>query len=320
MNTLAACKDKLLTKRNTAITHADLRTNELRQKVSGLAKIDEMISEIPLRLLELAKGDGYEQNAKKLKEELDSLRLQRKQLIEQAGYPSDYDMPRFSCEKCLDRGFIGYNMCDCLRRMISEENYNRSGIGGLLSDCTFDNFHTYYYPSDPAGADKSPRDVMETVKSRAEKFAASFAGRGESLLFMGGTGLGKTHLSAAIGSVVIKKGYTVVYESAKAILDEFRANAFSDGEYDTDRFFRADLLIIDDLGAEQKGDFSASVFTEIVDKRLIAGKSTVISTNLSAANMVNSYSSRFVSRVLSCYTLLTFVGKDIRLMKMSGEQ
>ncbi len=320
MNTLSVCKNKLLHNRNLAISSAEKRCEELRNKIPGLRDIDTEIYSVPLKLIEAAKRPDYEQAAKDMKLKLDCLRRKRAEMLTEAGYPTDYDTPRFSCEKCRDQGYVGYQMCDCLRRMMAEENYRRSGLGGALEEFTFDNFYTYYYPSDPAGADKSPRDVMETVKSRCERFANEFGSGSGNMLFMGGTGLGKTHISAAIGKTIIKKGRTVIYESARNILNENRANAFADGDYDTERFERCDLLIIDDLGSEPKGEYSASVFTDIVDKRLLSGRSTIISTNLTAAEMVRGYSQRFVSRVLSCYSLMTFVGKDVRMLKMAGEK
>lgn len=320
MNTLAVCKDRLLSKRNSSINAADTRTEELRKCIPALTSIDAELSSIPLKLITAAKRDDYADIAEKLRSHMEELRSKRARLLNEAGYPADYDSPHFECEKCCDRGYIGYNMCDCLKKMIAEESYIRSGLGCSLAECTFDNFQTYYYPSDTSGGEKSPRDIMESVKARCQKFADEFGKNSASLLFMGGTGLGKTHISAAIGGTVIKKGMTVIYESARNILNEYRENTFSDGSHDLERFFSCNLLIIDDLGAEPKSEFAAAAFTDIVDRRLLAGKSTIISTNLTASEMVKGYSQRFVSRVLGCYTLMTFVGKDIRMLKMTGKK
>lgn len=320
MNTLAACKDKLLSKRNRAINAADIRTEELKRKIPELARIDAELTSIPLKLMAAARQENYTDTSEKLRAYTESLHAKRAKLLTDAGFPADYDSPRFECEKCCDRGYIGYNMCSCLKRMIAEESYSRSGLGGALEECTFENFHTYFYPSDPSNGEKSSRDIMEAVKNKCQKYASEFGNGSASLLFMGGTGLGKTHISAAIGSIVIKKSYTVIYESARNILSECRENAFSDGSHDLERFNRCSLLIIDDLGAEPKSEFAAAAFTDIVDKRLLSGKSTIISTNLTAADMVKAYSSRFVSRVLGCYTLMTFVGKDVRMLKMTGKK
>ena len=171
MNILATCRDRLLTSRNKAISEAESRSALLRSKVPGLSAVDREIMSVPMKLMTAAKGENFGQTAAVIRAKTEELQKKRAEMITSAGFPADYDKPHFSCEKCGDKGYVGYDMCDCLRRMIAEESYNRSGLGNALSECTFDNFFTYYYPSDPAGAEKSPRDVMEAVKNRCRRYA-----------------------------------------------------------------------------------------------------------------------------------------------------
>ena len=77
-----------------------------------------------------------------------------------------------------------------------------------------------------------------------------------SLLFLGNTGLGKTHLSLAIAGQVIEKGYGVVYGSAQNLLGKLEKEKFSFNTQDEDQqsylslVLECDLLILDDLGTE----------------------------------------------------------------------
>ena len=80
-----------------------------------------------------------------------------------------------------------------------------------------------------------------------------------------------------------------------------------------------DLLILDDLGAEFSTQFTVSVIYNIVNSRLLGGKPTIISTNLSLIQLETVYTKRTASRILSEYTLLRFDGSDIRQLKTAAD-
>ena len=79
--------------------------------------------------------------------------------------------------------------------------------------------------------------------------------RGENILFYGPSGLGKTHVSVALGKRAIALGgYSVLFKEASKLFEELRT-ADSQGSY-TRRLNilkRVDLLIIDDLSYAQRG-------------------------------------------------------------------
>ena len=76
-----------------------------------------------------------------------------------------------------------------------------------------------------------------------------------------------------------------------------------------------DLLIIDDLGTELTNSFVASQFFLCINERILRKKSTIISTNLTLGNFMDTYSERVFSRVSSSYTMIKLIGKDIRIQK-----
>ena len=53
----------------------------------------------------------------------------------------------------------------------------------------------------------------------------------------------------------------------------------------------------------------------IVNTRMMAGKPTIISTNLSLKELEQRYSQRFASRVTGYYGKLEFLGKDVRVQQ-----
>src|SRR5699024_1371911 len=99
------------------------------------------------------------------------------------------------------------------------------------------------------------------------------------------------------------KSKIVVYQTAFRILEIIEkrkfgrdAQRFEDYRYDV--LFQADLLIIDDLGTEMANSFTNAEIFNIVNTRIIDGKKTIISTNLSPKEISDSYSDRVFSRVL----------------------
>ena len=142
------------------------------------------------------------------------------------------------------------------------------------------------------------------------------------LFLFGSPGLGKTHLSSAVAGVVIGKGYDVLYSSAVGMLSDFERQRFGNAsgvgnQTDTQRYYESDLLIIDDLGTEVSNQFTTSVLYEVINTRLNLRRATVISTNLNEEEFRRRYWDRITSRVLGEYSLLQFVGRDIRAQKLA---
>jgi DNA replication protein DnaC len=77
----------------------------------------------------------------------------------------------------------------------------------------------------------------------------------------------------------------------------------------------ADLLILDDLGAEFSTIVTDSALFDVVNQRLLDNRSTVISSNLTIAELRDQYTERIVSRFLGSYKMFKFFGDDIREKK-----
>ena len=63
--------------------------------------------------------------------------------------------------------------------------------------------------------------------------------------------------------------------------------------------------------------FVQSALYQLVNGRLLAGKSTIISTNLDLPALSKAYNERILSRLIGSYTMLGFVGRDIRQQKLA---
>lgn len=219
------------------------------------------------------------------------------------------------CAVCGGTGYVGERMCECLSELCRQEQKKElsSLLGGKES---FDGFRLDLYP-DTADANLggySARAVMQHVYERCRRYAAEFTAHAPSLLLSGGTGLGKTFLSAAIARSVADGGWAVVYETAGQVFADYEAEKFG-GAASTAKYNRCDLLILDDLGTEMTTQFTLSALYSLVNGRLMAGRPTIISTNLTTNEIRQRYTPQIASRLLGAYELLLFAGNDIRLLK-----
>lgn len=291
------------------IAEAEARAAALAARVEGVGEIDAALAATASRIFGAALGgkEELEKRLESIKRDTAYLREARAKLLEKAGYPADYSDVKYDCEKCKDLGFVESKMCDCFKRALVLKGYETSGLGALIFKQSFDNYSLDYFRGDDRARMQQNFDIIRS-------YAESFTAKSGSLLFMGGTGLGKTHLSSALAKTVIDRGYDVLYTSALNMVADFERAKFR-GEGDTDRYFSAELLIIDDLGTEGAGAFTESFIYNVIDTRICKGLPTVVSTNLDARDLSERYGERIFSRLLGVYTPLVFCGNDIRFEK-----
>lgn len=268
-------------------------------------------------------------NGKNVKEELSKLRdknlalqTELNSLLIKGGFSPDYLDEKYYCSKCKDKGYIDGKMCDCMKQLLREKAYEELNRLSPLSLCSFYSFSLEYYSNVPMreGA-PAPRKRMEDILNFCKKYAAEFSLQSPNLLFQGATGLGKTHLSLAIAREVVDKGFGVIYASAPNILAKLEKEHFSYNKNDIDEesalqhLFNCDLLILDDLGTEFATSYSSATIYNLINTRLMSGKPTIISTNLSIKEIEKNYSERFVSRIMGNNLRIEFLGKDVRQIK-----
>ena len=224
-----------------------------------------------------------------------------------------------ACALCGDTGYDKHGVCRCLREYYAKEQLQELSRLLPLGEARFETFRLDLYDSavwESYGT--SPRANMEHNFEVCRDYANQFSRGSGSLLLSGGTGLGKTFLSACIARVVSENGLSVVYDTAASVFSRFEDAKFrrdDGGSEDADRCMRCDLLILDDLGTEMTTSFVQSALYQIVNGRLMAGRSTIISTNLAPEEIGSRYGRPVLSRLEGEYEILPFFGKDIRRLK-----
>lgn len=303
-----------------------VRCGEALLKIPELASVEKEISSAGL---ELVKSVGMGSEAQGFVERLARKNLaaqkRRSALLTKSGFPADYLETKYECPKCMDTGFIEGIRCACCANLLRS-----LARGRLLGEAPsfsggFNTFKLGFYSKSADPILKiSPYSRMRDILSFCKNYAADFDCDSPSLLLTGETGLGKTHLSLAIGLEVSDKGFGVVYGSAQNLLNKIEREHFGkvkSGDDETvQTLLDCDLLIIDDLGSEFSTQFTVSVIYNIINTRLLKDMPSIINTNLTAEELESRYSRRVASRVIGSYVTLAFFGSDVRQQKRkSGE-
>ena len=101
----------------------------------------------------------------------------------------------------------------------------------------------------------------------------------ENLLFFGPPGLGKTHLSIALGMKAIEEGYTVCFEKIVNLIKLLKTQEIQRAAgFRINRILRSDLLIIDEIGYTPIDRKEANLFFNLVSE-LYEKKSIIITSN-----------------------------------------
>lgn len=256
----------------------------------------------------------------------ENLGLQRRfaELLAEHGFARADIEPQYVCPKCEDTGYVDGRMCACHRallRQIAYENLNRISP---LTLSTFEDFSLDYYSDASVEGRRSDREQMRYILDYCKRYAEGFSAKSGNLFFTGATGLGKTHLSLAIASAAIDKGFGVVYGTAQNFAVSLERERFSradeNGGDTLELLNECDLLILDDLGMEISSSYITAMIYNIIDTRIMLAKPTIISSNLSMQELEKRYNERFVSRVLGFYDRMPFRGKDIRAKRKFGRR
>lgn len=304
-------------RRDRAEMAAEMRSYEIKAKLPEINEVQKELSKIGIEISRLFfyKGDSA-QKIEELKEKSNALIAKRNIILNSNGYSENVMKPEYICLACEDKGFIGGRMCACHIQLLKDIMHREVSRVAPLDLSTFDNFDLTKYSNEPLENSVIPRIRMQKIFDASRKYAQNFSKNSKNLLFIGQTGLGKTHLSLAIANVAINRGYYVCYGTSQNICDDLRAEMFGREEsvtYTKNEIFEADLLVLDDLGTEIDNQYNTATLYNIINTRILAGRPTIISTNYDFNELLEKYDQRITSRLTGEYELMTFFGKDNRI-------
>ncbi|MEG0995850.1 MAG: ATP-binding protein [Clostridia bacterium] len=230
---------------------------------------------------------------------------------------ADCLQPVYTCADCRDEGYLyapSRRMCPCMAR---ELNQRMLAELGLTNDPqTFERFDESLFSAEPSTGGVSQREVAKANRNVCLRYADAFpATDTRDLLLLGKSGLGKTYLLHAIAHRVVEGGVMPMYLSAYRFFEQARKAYFDNNSDLLAPVMNAPLLLLDDLGTEPlMQNITITQFFNLLNERQLAGRHTVISTNLTLSELRERYTERITSRFLDATSCarLSFIGTDVR--------
>ena len=320
-------REEINKRRQKAENEASRRRAEIIDQYSDIGEIETALSSTGVAIASAMglNGENVVLKIEQIRQKNKELIQKRKELFEKYNIPANYFDVQYFCSKCRDTGMVedydddrkvsyGAKFCDCYLDILKGYAIAKMTKSTPLELSSFEEFSLNYYP-DTIINGESPYCEMANVFNSCKKYAENFDTDSTSLYFFGRTGLGKTHLSLAIANEAIKKGYNVLYGSVINFLNKMEKEKFGrvESPIDTEELLiDADLLILDDLGAEFSTAYTVSALYNIINSRIARGVPTIISSNLDLEELKSRYPESVASRIIGNYATVKFIGKDIR--------
>lgn len=172
-----------------------------------------------------------------------------------------------------------------------------------LENASFDNFR--------ADTQKH-KEVLSWAKAMANDW---YKGGKGNIIMTGKAGRGKSHLAYSIIKGLSDKTKKLgLLVNVTDLLSEIKRD-FSKEAFWIDKLTDVDYLVLDDLGAEKVSEWSISIFYSLLNKRT----NTIITTNLTPAEIRKTYGERIASRIRKgCDKshVMEFDGMDDERMKL----
>jgi DNA replication protein DnaC len=169
----------------------------------------------------------------------------------------------------------------------TRDRLEEAGVPADFIPMTFDDVKQRQNVQGFDGARVTCRDFSANISERLEA--------GAGLVICGTVGTGKTMLASLLCRAAISAIRSASFIRARSMLDRLK-------DWDTAQDFRervegVSLLVLDDLGAEYKSEWSLAEIDAMISARHERRRSTVVTSNMTPVELAKCYSPRVVDRL-----------------------
>lgn len=260
-------------------------------------------------VVEIAKLEVSGRDASKEKKQYNENREVIAEILKSRGIDKAILRPQYKCNKCKDTGVVNGFDCECLKKEMSQELIRLSGID-------INNFAKFNDNFDLFENSELIKSIYEKMKKFIDESSKTTI---DTILIMGDTGVGKTHLMECMTSYSIEKNMLIKYSTAFNFNQEmlkYHCAKLEEKEDILAPFINSEILFIDDLGTETRiNNVTNEYLYLILNERMQNHKKTVITTNLNFAQIQQVYGERIFSRLMHKKQSLkiNFTGSDLRI-------
>lgn len=164
-----------------------------------------------------------------------------------------------------------------------------------------------------------PRGTVEELASLA------FLDRGDNVVFVGSPGVGKTHLSVAIGYEAVMAHRQVYFADCAKVVSDLKAADERGTLGRRWRFYEhCSLLILDELGYLGIDKQGADLIFQLVNKRYRLNRSTIVTTNVGVGRWADVFgdgvtASAIADRLCHHCTVVRITGRSYRLKDLKPD-
>ncbi len=241
---------------DTIQARRDVATMEMKKKIAEVYSVCPQLSEVEQGLIASMKAlcvlaiEGDSKAIQEIRAQVDDLRAQRKELLINIGLTDDIFIPEYTCKICEDTGFYENRRCECFKRLCEELATSELPQKLGITTADFESFNLEYY-----AYDQDVYSHMSKVLNASINYAENEAAYGKSLMLIGGTGVGKTHIALSIARLALKQNSVtrVRFTSAFAMCEAVECERYERRNPTKEQIrlakdiFVVPLLIIDSL-------------------------------------------------------------------------